>query len=153
MKSYYYCDSPIGKLTLVSEDEHLIGLYFGEVEVDGINESSIVISDALVQLEEYFKRSRREFTIPLKFYGTKFQKKCWEELLKIPYGETKSYKEIANLVGSPKGYRAVGMANNKNPISIIAPCHRVIGSNGKLVGFGGGIDKKEFLIYLEKSNK
>lgn len=153
MKKYYYVESPIGKLTLISEGRDLIGLYFGEVESEGDYEESHVIKEALIQLEEYFKRERKEFSIPLKFYGTDFQKKCWNELLNIPYGETRSYKDIAKLVGCPKGYRAVGNSNNKNPISIIAPCHRVIGSGGKLVGFGGGLDKKEFLLYLEKSNK
>ena len=96
------------------------------------------------QLDEYFAGSRKEFDIPLKLYGTEFQIKVWKALEVIPYGETKSYKDIAICIDNPKGCRAVGLANNRNPIPIIIPCHRVIGANGKLVGYGGGIDKKSF---------
>lgn len=102
------------------------------------------------QLHEYFSGERREFDIPIVFLGgTPFQRKVWEELQKIPYGEVRSYKEIAQAIGMPKAVRAVGGANNQNPIPIIVPCHRVIGSNGALVGYSGGLDKKEFLLKHE----
>lgn len=153
MKSYFYYESPIETLTLTSEGENLIGLDFGKVQIEGKEEKTKVIQDAIDQLEEYFQGKRKHFDLPLKFYGTEFQKKCWNALITIPYGETRSYKDISEIVNCPKGYRAVGLANNKNPIAIIAPCHRVIGSDGKLVGFGGGLDKKEFLLNLEKKNK
>lgn len=153
MKSYFYYESPIETLTLTSEGENLIGLDFGKVQKEGKEEKTKVIQDAIDQLEEYFQGKRKHFDLPLKFYGTEFQKKCWNALITIPYGETRSYKDISEIVNCPKGYRAVGLANNKNPIAIIAPCHRVIGSDGKLVGFGGGLDKKEFLLNLEKKNK
>lgn len=147
---YYYENFKIGDLTFVSEGDFLIGLYFGKVEIDGKEEKTEIIEKTIKEIEEYLDGKRKEFTIPLKFYGTEFQKKCWNALLEIPYGETRSYKDIAEKVGSPKGYRAAGMANNKNPISIIAPCHRVIGSNGKLVGYGGGLELKKKLLDLEK---
>lgn len=153
MKSYFYYESPIETLTLTSEGENLIGLDFGKVQIEGKEEKTKVIQDAIDQLEEYFQGKRKHFDLPLKFYGTEFQKKCWNALITIPYGETRSYKDMSEIVNCPKGYRAVGLANNRNPIAIIAPCHRVIGSDGKLVGFGGGLDKKEFLLNLEKKNK
>lgn len=153
MKSYFYYESPIETLTLTSEGENLIGLDFGKVQIEGKEEKTKVIQDAIDQLEEYFQGKRKHFDLPLKFYGTEFQKKCWNALITIPYGETRSYKDISEIVNCPKGYRAVGLANNRNPIVIITPCHRVIGSDGKLVGFGGGLDKKEFLLNLEKKNK
>lgn len=149
---YYYEKFKIGDLTLVSEENFLTGLYFGKVKIDGEKEKTEVIKKTIKEVSEYLEGERKHFTIPLKFYGTEFQKKCWNALLEIPYGETRSYKDIAERVGSPKGYRAVGMANNKNPISIIAPCHRVIGSDGKLVGYGGGLDLKKKLLDLEKGN-
>ncbi len=103
------------------------------------------------QLEEYMAGTRTEFDLPLKPEGTEFQKKVWNALLLIPYGETKSYKGIAVLIDNPKGCRAVGMANNRNPIPIIIPCHRVIGANGSLIGYGGGLDIKVKLLELERS--
>ena len=102
------------------------------------------------QLEEYFSGSRREFDIPMDMGGTDFQKKCWQALMEIPYGETRSYSDIAMQVGSPKGVRAVGMANHVNPIPIIVPCHRVVGKNGSLTGYAGGLDMKTWLIEHEK---
>ncbi len=104
------------------------------------------------QLNEYFRGERKTFDLPLALCGTPFQLKVWEALQTIPYGDTRSYKEIAIQVGSPKGCRAVGMANNKNPIPIIIPCHRVVGGNGKLVGYAGGLDKKEYLLEVENCN-
>lgn len=101
------------------------------------------------QVEEYLKGSRRTFDFPYKLYGTEFQKKVWQGLCKIPYGETRTYGEIATAIGNPKAARAVGMANNKNPIILAVPCHRVIGVNGKLVGYAGGLDMKKELLKLE----
>ena len=102
------------------------------------------------QMGEYFEGKRKEFDLPLRPEGTDFQKKVWNALLEIPFGETRSYQDIANAVGSPKACRAVGMANHQNPIIIVIPCHRVIGKNGKLVGYGGGLSMKEKLLLLEK---
>ena len=103
-----------------------------------------------IQLKEYFGGKRKIFDLPLKPEGTEFQLRDWDALRRIPYGETRSYKDIAEEIDCPKGFRAVGMANNKNPIGIIIPCHRVVGANGKLVGYAGGMEKKEFLLELEK---
>ena len=104
------------------------------------------------QLQEYFAGQRNVFDLPLDFAGTDFQKKVWQALLNIPYGQTRSYRDIAEQVGNIKAVRAVGAANGKNPISIIAPCHRVIGRSGKLVGFAGGLDKKEILLNIERTH-
>lgn len=104
---------------------------------------------AFNQITEYLQGKRRDFDFPYELHGTDFQKKVWRELCKIPYGETRTYKEIACAVGNPKASRAVGMANNKNPITIAVPCHRVVGSNGKLVGYAGGLDMKAALLKLE----
>lgn len=111
--------------------------------------SSDVIEMARHQLNEYFLNQRREFDIPLLFVGIDFQKKVWNELLKIPYGSTVSYSELANRIGMPNAVRAVANANAVNAISIIAPCHRVIGSNGSLTGYGGGLERKRFLLEFE----
>ncbi len=105
------------------------------------------------ELEEYFEGKRKEFDLPLEQEGTEFQKRVWNALEKIPYGETRTYKEVAKMVGNEKASRAVGMANNKNNIPIIVPCHRVIGSNGKLVGYALGLDMKKYLLNLESKNK
>lgn len=105
------------------------------------------------ELTEYFEGRRREFSLPLHPCGTPFQRKVWRALLEIPYGETRSYQEIAIAVGNPRACRAVGMANNKNPLPLLIPCHRVIGSSGKLTGYGGGLDKKEKLLALEKEGR
>ena len=101
------------------------------------------------ELEEYFAGKRREFTFPLDLRGTPFQVKCWQALLEIPYGETRTYADIARAVGQPKGFRAVGLANNRNPIAIVVPCHRVIASDGTLCGYGGGLELKRKLLELE----
>ena len=108
---------------------------------------------AVKELEEYFQGKRKEFTVPCRPEGTDFQKRVWEALTRIPYGETRTYKEIAVEAGNPKASRAVGMANNKNPVPIIIPCHRVIGSDGKLTGYAGGLGVKEFLLNLERENR
>lgn len=152
MKNYIYYDAPFGRLTLISEDEYLTGLYFGEREIDGEMQETEILKEASTQLDEYFAGNRRKFELPLRTTGTDFQRKCWDGLKTIPYGETRTYQEMARYAGNEKAVRAVGGANHNNPISIIVPCHRVIGKNGKLVGFGGGLDVKEFLLNLEKEN-
>jgi len=109
-----------------------------------------VLKQARAELDQYFAGERRDFSVPIDPQGTQFQRRVWKALQTIPYGETRSYKDIAIAAGCPKGFRAVGLANNRNPISIIIPCHRVIGSNNKLVGYGGGLAVKEFLLNLER---
>ena len=113
------------------------------------HESKECTSEARRQLEEYFAGDRRSFDLPLDLRGTEFRKRCWDELLRIPYGETRSYGEIARAVGNPSGFRAVGQANHYNPIAIIVPCHRVLASGGTLGGYGGGLSVKALLLRLE----
>ena len=152
MKYLFYYDTEIGRVCIGEEDNYITNLYFGDER--GIKsfevKETLLIKEAKKQLDEYFAGDRKSFDLPLKALGTEFQEKVWKELLEIPYGETKSYGKIAARIGIPKGPRAVGLANNRNPISIFIPCHRVIGKNGKLVGYGGGLDVKEFLLNLEK---
>lgn len=149
--SYQYIDTPLGKLLAVETEEKLIGLSASECPYEGWEcRETPVLEMAEKQLLEYFSGKRTEFTVPLAPRGTDFQKRVWQELQKIPYGETRTYGQIAALAGNPKASRAVGMANHKNPIMILIPCHRVIGSNGKLTGYAGGLEKKEFLLKLEK---
>lgn len=150
MRNYCRYISPLGILYLVEERGSLVEIKFDEVSPEYKEEKSEFLSECEKELDEYFQGERREFDIPLKLYGTEFQIKVWEALKTIPYGETRSYKDIAQYIGNPKGCRAVGLANNRNPIPIIIPCHRVIGANGKLIGYGGGIEKKIFLLELER---
>mgnify|MGYP003276831806 FL=1 len=154
--SFSYYDSELGKIKIEVEDKYIIGVNFvSDIdlpmdEINNENEKSI-ISKCKNQLEEYFNGERKNFELEIKFIkGTNFQKCVWSELCKINYGETLSYKEVAERIGKPNAYRAVGGANNKNPIAIIVPCHRVIGKNGAMVGYADGIDKKEFLLKLER---
>lgn len=154
MKSGFCYESNMGKIIIVDNGVAITYIDFGdkfeeEVEI----KESVLTKETFKQLSEYFNGKRKEFNLPLDPVGTKFQKSVWMALLNIPYGETRTYKEIAIKVGNEKGARAVGMANNKNPISIIIPCHRVIGSNKKLVGYAGGLHIKEKLLDLERLNK
>lgn len=146
--------SPVGRLLLEVEDGFVVRLDFADgIEAEGKNgNESALMTQVVMQLDEYFRGARKNFNLPLNPAGTGFQRKVWDVLLTIPYGETRAYREIAEAVGCPKGFRAVGMANNKNPIAIIIPCHRVVGSNGKLVGYAGGLDRKEALLALERAN-
>ena len=152
--------SPIGRLMLEEEDGALVRVAFEREIPPGIEEQAEelplqakeVLEKAERQLDEYFAGERKVFNLPLAPKGTEFQKKVWAALCDIPYGETRSYGQIAAAVGNPKASRAVGMANHRNPISIIVPCHRVIGADGRLVGFGGGLWIKEKLLKLEKEN-
>jgi len=154
----YYCyfESPVGNL-LLTGNELLEGLHFPlgktriEPEKDWIYKEELFLQ-AIDQLKAYFKGERTSFDLELNIQGTDFQKMVWKELVKIPYGETIYYGELAQRIGNPNACRAVGLANGKNPISIIVPCHRVIGKNGSLTGFGGGLEAKKMLLDLEKQN-
>jgi methylated-DNA-[protein]-cysteine S-methyltransferase len=142
-------DSPVGKLWLTAEDGFLTGLYFDE-KFNRNPHDEAVLTTASSELDKYFAGKQREFTVPIKPQGTEFRMKVWEALRAIPYGETISYKQLAERIGQSAAIRAVGGANHHNPISIIIPCHRVIGANGKLVGYGGGISNKEWLLKHEQ---
>lgn len=142
-------DTPLGEMYFCAEDSKITALRFGRTEKDTPCE---IIYEAKRQLAEYFNGKRQEFDLPLAPKGTPFQQAVWQALREIPYGETASYGEIAAKVGNPKASRAVGMANNRNPIAIIVPCHRVVGANGSLTGYAGGLGKKDFLLSLEHNN-
>ncbi len=153
MKLIRWIDSPIGVLRLKEEDGALTELLFGRQGGKWEQGASPLLLQAEEELREYFEGKRREFTLPLSPKGTEFQRRVWNALLTIPYGETRSYEEIAVLAGSPKAFRAVGSANHNNPISILIPCHRVIGKNGSLTGYGGGMEAKRFLLELEQGSR
>jgi methylated-DNA-[protein]-cysteine S-methyltransferase len=155
----FYCttESPIGKLTLTSDGTSLTGLYMelhkGLPELDVtwvLDESAEPLVRTKEQLAAYFAGNLKQFSLPLKLIGTNFQMKVWSALCNIPFGEVISYAELARRIDNPKACRAVGLANGQNPISIIVPCHRVIGANGKLTGYGGGLPRKEKLLNLER---
>jgi methylated-DNA-[protein]-cysteine S-methyltransferase len=157
MKQYCYYQSPFGKLLLIGNDGILEELHFPdaaeqELIAEDCQYDETVFNEVLRQLAEYFAGNRQVFDLKIVPKGTPFQKRVWQELQKIPFGRTASYGEIAERVGNAKACRAVGMANNKNPIPIIVPCHRVIGKNGSLVGFGGGLDLKRQLLNLENDS-
>jgi len=147
-----YWKSPLGVLEICEENDAIISLHFSKHPQATSNIKSATICNTIKQLSEYFNQTRKDFDIPTNPQGTEFQLKVWNELQKIPYGETKSYQDIAKNIGNIKACRAIGMANNKNPIAIIIPCHRVIGKNGSLTGYTSGLDIKEKLLMLEKSN-
>jgi len=149
----WYHDFPIGEIGIIEENGFIVRLVFGSKRSDIIERKTPVISRTINELNEYFLGKRKKFDIPLCPKGTEFQQKVWKQLKEINYGETASYKEIAAKVENAKAYRAVGGANNKNPIPIIVPCHRVIGTNNKLVGFALGLDVKQTLLDLEKRFK
>lgn len=156
--SYYYkiTTTPVGVLTLIASDRGLAAILWQDDSPRRVRLAPRVESadhplllHAEQQLQEYFAGTRQRFDLPLDFAGTEFQRKVWAALVSIPFGETRSYKQIAEQIGHPSAMRAVGAANGRNPVSIIAPCHRVIGANGKLTGFAGGLDIKAFLLSLE----
>lgn len=147
--SYAIYPFPLGRLKIGYDKDVVTSL--GRTDTADEGGLKTALTDlAYTQIMEYFQGTRRTFTFPYELRGTDFQKKVWRALCDIPYGETRTYKEIAAAVGNPKACRAVGMANNKNPIAIAVPCHRVIGADGKLVGYAGGLDMKETLLQLEK---
>ncbi|MGL4393908.1 MAG: methylated-DNA--[protein]-cysteine S-methyltransferase [Brevinema sp.] len=143
-----YFDSPLGMIYLEANDEALLKVEFVEQHSSSISMNPI-LSEAQKQLLEYFSGERRSFDLPVKFQGTVFQEKVWKALQKIPFGETKTYQEIAEEIGHNNAYRAVGSANNKNQFAIIVPCHRVIAKSGSMAGYNGGLDKKESLLSFE----
>jgi methylated-DNA-[protein]-cysteine S-methyltransferase len=156
--SYKFLDSPVGKLKLVASETGLIAVLWENDNPQRVplsdlveDNSQSILLEAERQLKEYFAGERRSFSIPLDMRGTPFQKDVWRALQAIPFGETLSYGQIANQLGRPSASRAVGAANGRNPISIVVPCHRVIGSTGKLTGFAGGLETKAHLLNLETS--
>jgi len=152
MKNVFYYDTKIGRLEIEENGDAITKINFAHKDIEEVIEKkeTLLLKEAIKQLNEYFEGKRNLFDLPLAPEGTEFQKKVWSALKEIPFGETKSYGEIAKVIGNEKASRAVGMANNKNPIMIVIPCHRVIGANGKLVGYAGGIEIKEILLNLEK---
>lgn len=164
METAYYttlANTPVGDMVLTANDKALTGLYFVGEDLNYTAKKTLhhteksdlwIFQEVIVQLREYFEEKRTDFDVPLAFTGTAFQKSVWDALFTIPFGETVSYLQIAKQIGNPKAVRAVGLTNGKNPISIICPCHRVIGSNGKLTGYGGGLHNKKWLLEHEKAN-
>jgi methylated-DNA-[protein]-cysteine S-methyltransferase len=155
MTSFAYLDSPIGRLLLVADDSGLLQINFSKNQrpappEQAWQEDPSVVREPIAQLEAYFRGELEQFDLALAPQGTAFQQKVWSQLAKIPYGETISYAELARRVHNPNASRAVGLANGRNPIPIVIPCHRVIGSNGKLTGYGGGLPIKEKLLALER---
>ena len=155
MNAFSYFESPIGRLLLTSDGTSLTGLYMEPSRkaqcTDGwIEDVSVAPLSATVrQLTEYFEGTRREFDLPLRLQGTAFQQRVWRQLTEIPYGQTWSYGQLATRIDKPSASRAVGLANGRNPISILVPCHRVIGADGSLTGYGGGIERKRWLLLHE----
>ncbi|MEJ4043190.1 methylated-DNA--[protein]-cysteine S-methyltransferase [Erwinia sp. SLM-02] len=148
--------SPVGELKLVASERGLVAVLWENDDPKRVRflpqveqPDNPILLEAERQLWEYFSGKRRKFDLPLEFVGTEFQKQVWAALVSIPYGETRSYGDIARQIGNPTAVRAVGAANGRNPLSIIAPCHRVIGTNGKLTGFAGGLQTKAFLLRIE----
>jgi methylated-DNA-[protein]-cysteine S-methyltransferase len=155
MKQHVYkmVDSPVGRLVLVASDDGLAGVLWEKhrerLNITAKDDTHPVLVETERQLAEYFAGERKVFAVALDLTGTAFQRKVWSALLTIPYGETRSYAQIARQIGSPAAVRAVGAANGRNPVSIVAPCHRVVGSTGKLTGFAGGLEVKARLLALE----
>lgn len=163
---YEVADLPVGPLLIISHEEKIIRIDYGTLEClpdktekwlqDYFSEATLIhqpekVSHVIEELHHYFKTGKQAFTFDFKLYGTPFQKIVWQALYdSIPYGETRTYKGIAATIGNPKAVRAVGGAVNRNPLSIVIPCHRVIGTNGKMVGYNGGLDKKEYLLAHER---
>ena len=159
MNSTKQLDSPIGRLRLVATDQGLSHLLFDQqvgedLESDGDAveaDDHPVLAAATAQLAEYFAGRRQEFDIPLDLTGTEFQRAAWSALASVPFGETRSYRQQAEAIGRPKAVRAIGAANGKNPVPIVLPCHRIVGSDGSLTGYGGGLPIKEFLLNHEQA--
>ena len=154
MNYFTHYQSPVGRLTLQANDQGLLGAWFDvhttAPDVFGTaSDDHPILQQAVQEFDEYFAGKRQQFDVPTDAQGTVFQKQVWSMLQTIPFGETWSYQDLAIAIDNPKAVRAVGLANGKNPISIIVPCHRVIGKNGKLTGYAGGVDKKQKLLALE----
>ncbi len=149
---HYFYQTPIGKIQIVADEQHLYAIsYRDRASESSIEKENEVIRQTIHQLKEYFEGKRKEFNLPLAPQGTPFQQKVWQALLAIPYGQTRSYGQIAAAIGKPQACRAIGMTNHRNPIAIVIPCHRVIGANGKMVGYAGGVEIKEQLLALEQN--
>ncbi|MGD0792718.1 MAG: methylated-DNA--[protein]-cysteine S-methyltransferase [Terriglobales bacterium] len=155
---YFRAPSPVGPLFLAASTKGLVRLEF-EARMQRLNPSTTRLHESkpalalyLRELNDYFAGKRREFCFPLDLRGTEFQLACWHALLEIPYGETRSYRDVAQAIGHPRAYRAVGMSNNRNPVAIVVPCHRVIASSSSLCGYGGGLDIKRKLLDLEQTS-
>lgn len=151
MINYFCYDTGIGKIKISEKNGKIIGIGFSDCKKESeIEKETDYIKNTYIELKEYLSGKRKNFDIEIEMIGTDFQKKVWKELLNIPYGETRSYKDIAIAIGNEKACRAVGNANNKNPIAIIVPCHRVVGSDGSMTGYAGGLNIKEKLLKIEK---
>lgn len=160
MTCYTYLESPIGRLLLCADARSLTGLY---MDVEGrepkgrdgwvLEPDAVPLRAAALQLQEYFDGTRRSFELPLALAGTPFQCRVWQALQEIPFGQTWSYGQLARRIGNPGASRAVGLANNRNPVSLIVPCHRVIGADGSLTGYGGGLERKSWLLDHEGALK
>lgn len=150
MPQTYYHPTPIGVVAITANGEAIVSLRLAAENPSEGAPSSPLLAAAAEQLDEYFGGRRQRFELPLSPGGTDFQRRVWDSLCEIPYGETRSYGEIAAAVGNPNAARAVGMANNRNPVMIVVPCHRVVGSDGSLVGYAGGLEVKRFLLEMEK---
>lgn len=154
MTFYWHYNSPFGMYTIAEDGVGICGLYFGERQVpqEWTEKETPLLVKAARQMEEYFSGDRKQFDLPLSLKGTPFQLADWAALQAIPYGQTRCYQQIAEQMGNPKACRAVGLANNRNPVAVIVPCHRVLGKDGKLVGYAGGLSVKKGLLELEKKH-
>lgn len=153
MPSYFLSmESPIGRISLVSDETHLKSVTFSDEQAEEPEHLPDILLQAATQLKEYFDGTRTRFDLAIDPDGTAFQKKVWQKLLEVPYGKTKSYRDIALELGSVLNTRAVGTANGRNPVSIIVPCHRIIGHDGKLVGYAGGLERKKWLLLHESGH-
>lgn len=150
MKYYYSYRMRICQIWICEEDNYITRVSFHKPEGTYKEQETNLIKEAARQIDEYLDGCRTEFRLPLNPQGTPFQKSVWDALQRVYFGETRTYKQIAEAIGNPRSCRAVGLANNKNPIAIVIPCHRIIGSNGKLTGYAGGLDVKEKLLMLER---
>jgi methylated-DNA-[protein]-cysteine S-methyltransferase len=145
---FAYYNSPIGLIEISGTNEGITSLFFVEERRSNVT-SNVVCAEGVRQLSEYFEGSRQEFDLPLQLSGTEFQRQVWTELTVVPFGQTVSYGDLARSIGKPSAVRAVGAANGQNPVSIVVPCHRVIGSDGGLTGYGGGLERKQWLLKHE----
>ncbi|NLI11499.1 methylated-DNA--[protein]-cysteine S-methyltransferase [Pelotomaculum propionicicum] len=152
MKNIFFYQTDLGEIGIAANGNAVTNLYLKKENIprDTVVQETELIKEAARQLQDYLAGKLRDFNLPLAPAGTEFMRRVWESLRAIPYGQTRSYQEVAQSVGNKKASRAVGLANNRNPIPIFIPCHRVIGANGKLVGYGGGLEIKAYLLDLEK---
>lgn len=155
MKKACFYETAIGRIGIAEKDGRITNVFFGNTVLPGqyITEETPLLKEAVSQLKDYFSGKRKGFDLPLAPEGTPFEIKVWNALIEIPYGEIRTYGEIAEITGNPKACRAVGRANGLNPLSIFIPCHRVIGKSGKLTGYAGGVEAKEFLLDLEQKHR